>query len=90
MISDDRIQVRIDHKTKMLAESRLKAQGLTLSEYTRMMVTNVAYSGVKVHFETPNTKLNGSIQEAADFLDGKATLQGYSSADALEKGLMDD
>lgn len=88
MAVKDRIQVRIDHDTKKLAEEKLKEQGITLSEYTRMMVAKVAYGDVKLRFETPNEQLETSIQEAADFLSGKKKLKGYKSAAALEKDLM--
>lgn len=89
MTVKDRIQVRIDHDTKALAEEKLKAQGLTLSEYTRMMLAKVAYEDLVIKLETPNHQLESSIQETADFLAGKAALKGYSDADSLEKGLME-
>jgi len=89
MAVTDRIQVRIDHDTKQLAEEKLKAKGMTLSEYTRMMVANVAYNDVTIKIETPNKQLEHSIQETADFLSGKKQLHGYTNAADLEKGLME-
>lgn len=87
MVVKDRIQVRIDHDTKALAEKKLKAHGLTLSEYTRIMVSNVAYGDLTIKLETPNSVLETSISETADFLADKKKLKGYSDADSLKKDL---
>lgn len=62
--------------------------GPDASEYTRMMVAKVARGEVSVNFELPSRQLNASIWEATDFLSGKDSRQGYTDADALEKGLM--
>lgn len=88
MAIKDRIQVRIDHETKKKAEDNLKAQGLTLSEYTRIMVANAAQGNIKLRFETPNAQLESSIKEAADFLAGKEDLKGYTNAESLNKELL--
>lgn len=90
MDSNDRIQVRISHDVKMLAESKLKRQGLTISDYTRIMIANVAYGGkISINIERPNAELEESIQEAADFVSGKQQLEGYNDAQSLEAGLME-
>ena len=89
MAVKDRIQVRIDHDTKALAEEKLKAQGLTISEYTRMMLANAAYGNLQIKIEKPNSQLESSIEETTDFIAGKKHLDGYTDADSLNKRLMD-
>lgn len=89
MTVTDRIQVRIDHDTKALAEKKLRAQGLTLSEYIRMMVSRVAYKDLTVTLEEPNKELESSIQETVNILADKKNLKGYSTVDTLEKDLME-
>ncbi|KRK46850.1 type II toxin-antitoxin system RelB/DinJ family antitoxin [Secundilactobacillus kimchicus] len=87
VVNDQRVETRIDSKTKQLAEEQLKRRGLTLSQFVRSVVTTVAYEGLPKDYYVPSRELRDSIQEVIDNLNGTKPLQGYDNPDDLQKAL---
>ena len=63
MTIQDRTLIQIDHKIKKSANAKLRSKGMTISEFTRIMTTNVAYSNVNIVVETLNKKLDSALNE---------------------------
>lgn len=59
----DRIQVRIDAAIKKRAEEKLREKGFTISEFTRMILADVANNKLTVRIETANNQVNASLAE---------------------------
>lgn len=63
MPATDRIQVRIDAAIKKRAEEKLREKGFTISEFTRMILADVANNKLTVSIETANNQVNASLAE---------------------------
>ncbi|GAB5054200.1 MULTISPECIES: type II toxin-antitoxin system RelB/DinJ family antitoxin [Pediococcus] len=63
MPATDRIQVRIDAAIKKRAEEKLREKGFTISEFTRMILADVANNKLTVRIETANNQVNASLAE---------------------------
>ncbi|WP_427910882.1 type II toxin-antitoxin system RelB/DinJ family antitoxin [Pediococcus parvulus] len=63
MPATDRIQVRIDAAIKKSAEEKLREKGFTISEFTRMILADVANNKLTVRIETANNQVNASLAE---------------------------
>ncbi|AKP66060.1 hypothetical protein ABN16_09375 [Levilactobacillus koreensis] len=81
-----RIQVRIDADIKKKAESKLKQNGLTISDFTRIMMTNVANGKLDHALEIVNQEVNDSLQEVLE-QSSDQKLQGYSDLNSLNTAL---
>ncbi|WP_203640906.1 type II toxin-antitoxin system RelB/DinJ family antitoxin [Levilactobacillus andaensis] len=84
-----RIQVRIDADIKQKAETKLKQNGLTISDFTRIMMTNVANGKFDNALEVVNQKVNDSLQEVIN-QSNTHKLQGYSDLDSLNAALSNE
>ena len=65
-MEDARITARINSNVKNKAEERLKNHGLSISEYMRIVVTEVANSGLPKDFGYPNKMVQDSLLETAN------------------------
>lgn len=63
MPATNRIQVRIDAAIKKRAEEKLREKGFTISEFTRMILADVANNKLTVRIETANNQVNASLAE---------------------------
>lgn len=85
-----RINVRIDPDIKEKAESQLKKQGLTISEFVRATLTSVANEGLPEHFMIPNQETMAGIKEAIETIQGKTDLPGTNDPKKLLEMLLSD
>jgi len=88
MATTARIQVRIDADTKRKAEAKLANTGLTLSDFTRMMMTNLANGQLDSVLEVANDEVLASLQEVIDDATGKKKLKRYDNFDELNHDLL--
>ncbi len=88
MPTTDRIQVRIDADIKKRAEKNLKENGLTISEFTRLILSDVANNKFNVKFEIANDRVNSSLAEVVQNTNGSKKLKAYSDVASLEKELL--
>ncbi|MFD1455660.1 type II toxin-antitoxin system RelB/DinJ family antitoxin [Levilactobacillus lanxiensis] len=66
----DRINTRINHDIKARAQNELAKNGLTISEYMRIVLTGVANYGLPTHFAQPSKEVIASILEMTDVVSG--------------------
>lgn len=84
----DRINTRINHDIKVRAQSELTKNGLTISEYMRIVLTGVANYGLPTHFAQPSEDVVASILEMTDVVSGnKAPENVAHSRDELNRML---
>ncbi|QFR62147.1 hypothetical protein LZ395_11655 [Levilactobacillus zymae] len=83
----DRVNSRIDSTIKLKAQAELKKNGLTISEYIRIILTGVAEHGLPENFAMPSTDVNQAILEMVDAKAQHQSLPGGDSKAAFERTL---
>ncbi|WP_125762567.1 type II toxin-antitoxin system RelB/DinJ family antitoxin [Levilactobacillus mulengensis] len=68
--ANDQINFRISPVIKLRAQNVLAKNGLTISEYTRMVLTHIAEHGLSTQFAQPTDEVIESILEMADVISG--------------------
>ncbi|GGV12524.1 type II toxin-antitoxin system RelB/DinJ family antitoxin [Lactobacillus acetotolerans] len=89
-MEDARITARINSNVKNKAEEQLKNHGLSISEYMRIVVTEVANSGLPKDFGYPNKMVQDSLLETANAYADNSKLHKASNPKELEKLLNED
>lgn len=67
----ERINARISPDIKARAQAELAKNGLTISEYMRIVLTDVAKDGLPRYFGQPSAELTASIKEMIDVFNGE-------------------
>jgi len=83
----DRINARVQHDVKVRAQIELEKNGLTISEYLRIVLTSVANNGLPEHFAQPKQEVVDSIMETTDAMTNNKSLSGGTSKEAFERSL---
>jgi len=68
--ANDQISFRINPVIKLRAQNVLAKNGLTISEYTRIVLTHIAEHGLSTQLVQPNDKVIESILEMVDVISG--------------------
>ncbi|QGV05152.1 type II toxin-antitoxin system RelB/DinJ family antitoxin [Lactobacillus acetotolerans] len=91
-MEDARITARINSNVKNKAEEQLKNHGLSISEYMRIVVTEVANNGLPKDFGYPNKMVQDSLLETANAYAyaNNSKLHKASNPKELEKLLNED
>ncbi|WEV39978.1 type II toxin-antitoxin system RelB/DinJ family antitoxin [Lactobacillus sp. ESL0681] len=76
MAQTARIETRMDSAIKAKADAELKKHGMSISEFVRMSLTEVATAGLPEYYVTPKLSptLLASIHEVKDDMEGKIKL----------------
>ncbi|GEO65684.1 type II toxin-antitoxin system RelB/DinJ family antitoxin [Levilactobacillus spicheri] len=82
-----RINSRINADVKAKAQEELAKNGLTISEYIRIILTGVAEHGLPDNFALPNEAVNASILEMVDAHSKHQSLPGGTTIEELERSL---
>jgi len=83
----DRINSRINAKIKIKAQKELEKNGLTISEYVRIVLTGVAEHGLPDNFALPNMAVNDAILEMVDTKAKQQSLPGGTTLNDFERSL---
>lgn len=67
----ERINARISPDIKERAQAELAKNGLTISEYMRIVLTDVAKDGLPKYFGQPSSGLEASIKEMIEVFNGE-------------------
>lgn len=83
----DRINSRINAEIKLKAQKELEKNGLTISEYVRIVLTGVAEHGLPDNFALPNMAVNDAVLEMVDAKAQQRPLPGGTTLDDFERSL---
>lgn len=85
---NDQISFRINPVIKLRAQSVLAKNGLTISEYTRIVLIHVAEHGLSTQLAQPTDKVIKSILEMTDVISGNKLPENMAtSRQALNRPL---